>query len=272
MPSAPILADINVDGRAIKAVAQLEQAGLALRLRSRHRPAGVADRGTARAAVRRAGREDVARHSRIRPSRRAYARNFFKVPDDVIDFTPELRAQALENLKRYKHSASVVHAADPGQRQRPARHDWRRLTATNWPGGGYDPETHIVYAPAAESRVAVARRGRLRDSRTSGTSRASPAGRSWKSSGPATAAPPMRGAETRDELPQRATPAARRRGAAPAAPPAPGGRPDRPGTSDRQAAVRRPRGDRSGSRRDRSGRRRTAIRRTTSAIIRRSRD
>jgi hypothetical protein len=36
----------------------------------------------------------------------AYARNYLKVPDDLIDFTPELRAQALERLKKYKYEAS----------------------------------------------------------------------------------------------------------------------------------------------------------------------
>ena len=46
--SAPILADITVDGRAIKAVAQPTKQGIALRLRSRLRPAGVADRGAPR--------------------------------------------------------------------------------------------------------------------------------------------------------------------------------------------------------------------------------
>ena len=68
--SAPILVDINVNGKPIKAVAHAEQAGLALRVRSRDRPAGVADRGAAGAAVRRSGREDVADAAASRPSRR----------------------------------------------------------------------------------------------------------------------------------------------------------------------------------------------------------
>ena len=29
----------------------------------------------------------------------AYARNFLKLPDDLIDFTPEMRAQALEQIE-----------------------------------------------------------------------------------------------------------------------------------------------------------------------------
>src|SRR5205814_508357 len=32
----------------------------------------------------------------------AYARNYLKVPDDLIDFTPEMRAQALRQIHRYK--------------------------------------------------------------------------------------------------------------------------------------------------------------------------
>ena len=39
----------------------------------------------------------------------AYSRNFL-APDDVIDFTPELRAQALENLKKYPLGADAVRA------------------------------------------------------------------------------------------------------------------------------------------------------------------
>jgi quinoprotein glucose dehydrogenase len=73
-----------------------------------------------------------------------------KVPDDLIDFTPELRAEALERLKRYKVSSSpfappilgnisgMLGAVGSG-------------TATNWPGGGYDPETHVVYVPAGNT-------------------------------------------------------------------------------------------------------------------------
>ncbi len=32
----------------------------------------------------------------------AYARNFVKIPDDLIDFTPEMRAQAKDVLSRYR--------------------------------------------------------------------------------------------------------------------------------------------------------------------------
>ena len=58
--SAPILADIVVDGTRDQGRRRADQAELSLRVRSHHRPAGVADRGAAGAAEPGAGREDVA--------------------------------------------------------------------------------------------------------------------------------------------------------------------------------------------------------------------
>jgi quinoprotein glucose dehydrogenase len=85
-----------------------------------------------------------------------YARNYLKIPDDVIDFTPQMRAQGLENLKRYKNgplfnppivgsSTGLVGAINIGNAG----------GGTNWPGGGFDPETHIVYAQASASGVSA---------------------------------------------------------------------------------------------------------------------
>ena len=86
----------------------------------------------------------------------AYARNFLKIPDDVIDFTPQMRAQALENLKRYKNgplfnpaivgsATGLVGAINIGNAG----------GGTNWPGGAFDPETHIVYVQAAAAGVSA---------------------------------------------------------------------------------------------------------------------
>jgi glucose dehydrogenase len=86
----------------------------------------------------------------------AYARNFLKIPDDVIDFTPQMRAQALENLKRYKNgplfnpaivgsATGLVGAINIGNAG----------GGTNWPGASFDPETHIVYAQAAAAGVSA---------------------------------------------------------------------------------------------------------------------
>jgi quinoprotein glucose dehydrogenase len=54
-------------------------------------------------------------------------------------------------------------------------------TATNWPGGGYDPELHIAFAPAGNMPGARSLVRRRRDSRTFATSRESVARNSAKS-------------------------------------------------------------------------------------------
>lgn len=68
--------------------------------------------------------------------------------DDLIDFTPELRAEAVRLAKHYRLGPiytppSIV---DPNG-------TWGTLGATgaasNWPGGSYDPESHMIFLYAA---------------------------------------------------------------------------------------------------------------------------
>jgi quinoprotein glucose dehydrogenase len=84
----------------------------------------------------------------------AYARNYLKVPDDVVDFTPQIRAQAMEILKRYKngplYNPPIVGRLDG---LLGAINIGNAGGGTNWPGSSFDPETHIVYAQAANSGV-----------------------------------------------------------------------------------------------------------------------
>ena len=78
----------------------------------------------------------------------AYARNYLRVPDDVIDFTPELRQQALEVLKFYKYAPSPFNPPILGNVNGPLLGAIGPGTATNWPGSAYDPELHTVFAQA----------------------------------------------------------------------------------------------------------------------------
>jgi quinoprotein glucose dehydrogenase len=149
--AAPILADITVDGRPIKAVAQPTKQGYLY----------VFDRVTGKPVwpieERPVPQSDVPgeKTSPTQPfptKPPAYARNFLKVPDDVIDFTPELRAQALEVLKHYKVGASPFTPAILGD----ANGLFGAIaagTATNWPGSAYDPETHTVFAQATYNAI-----------------------------------------------------------------------------------------------------------------------
>ena len=152
LSSAPILADIVVDGRAVKAVA----------LPSKEAFLYVFDRVTGKPVwpieERPVPKGDVPGewYSPTQPfptKPPAYARQAVTV-DDLIDFTPALRQQALqvtENLKMGPMFNPPVVSKIGGP--------LAALTlgttggGTNWPGAGYDPETHVFYAQANNSQI-----------------------------------------------------------------------------------------------------------------------
>ena len=155
--SSPILMDLNVDGRVVKAVVSpSKQAYLYVLDRVTGKPVWpIEERPVPQSDI---PGEKTARTQPFPTKPPAYGRNFLKVPDDLIDYTPELRAQALEVLKRYRVGDSpftppllgsltgILGAVGAG-------------TATNWPGSAGDPETHVIYAqasnaPSARSLVA----------------------------------------------------------------------------------------------------------------------
>ena len=78
------------------------------------------------------------------------------VPDDLIDFTPEMRAEAINKLDRWVWEDATIY--NP-----PILGDVNgKLGAialgnsgggTNWAGGAFDPETGILYAPANTSAI-----------------------------------------------------------------------------------------------------------------------
>jgi quinoprotein glucose dehydrogenase len=152
LSSAPILADINVDGKAIKAVA----------LPSKESYLYVFDRVTGKPVwpieERPVPQSDVPgeKTSPTQPfptKPPAYGRNFLKIPDDLIDFTPELRAQAKDAVARYKTGPMFLPPVVGDSSVLGALNLGNASGGTNWPGAGYDPETHIVYAQAHQSAL-----------------------------------------------------------------------------------------------------------------------
>jgi quinoprotein glucose dehydrogenase len=152
LSSAPILADINVDGKAIKAVA----------LPSKESYLYVFDRVTGKPVwpieERPVPQSDVPgeKSSPTQPfptKPPAYGRNFLKIPDDLIDFTPELRAQAKDAVARYKTGPMFLPPIVGNSNMLGALDLGNASGGTNWPGAGYDPETHIVYAQAHQSAL-----------------------------------------------------------------------------------------------------------------------
>jgi quinoprotein glucose dehydrogenase len=149
MSSAAILADITVNGRAIKAVAVPgKQAFLFVFDRVTGQPVWpIEERAVPQSNV--PGEKSSATQPfPTKPP--AYARNALKLPDDLVDFTPELRAQALKNIARYTVAPWMYNPPILGDVNGTlgAINMGNAVGGTNWPGVGYDPETHTIYANA----------------------------------------------------------------------------------------------------------------------------
>jgi quinoprotein glucose dehydrogenase len=155
MSSAPILLDANVNGRLIKAVAvPSKESFLYVFDRITGQPIWpIEERPVQQSDV---PMEKTSPTQPFPTKPPAYGRPFLKVPDDLIDFTPAMRAQALENLKSYRVAGMFnppLLGGLPGG-LRGAINTGNAGGGTNWPGGGADPETHIVYAQASTGSVA----------------------------------------------------------------------------------------------------------------------
>jgi glucose dehydrogenase len=82
-----------------------------------------------------------------------FSRNYL-AKDDVIDFTPELRAKALENLKRYRwEEIPFVPYVIPGDKWLGSILVGNTMGGVNWPGSSFNPETGIFYTQANNSSV-----------------------------------------------------------------------------------------------------------------------
>ena len=77
-----------------------------------------------------------------------YSRTFVG-ENDLIDFTPALRAQALENLKKFRWEQSpFVPPLGPNDQRFGSINIGNTGGGVNWPGSGFDPETGIFYTQA----------------------------------------------------------------------------------------------------------------------------
>jgi len=150
LSSAPILADITVNGRAVKAVAQPSKQGfLYIFDRVTGKPVWpIEERPVEVGSV---PGEWYSPTQPIPSKPAAYSRNGVSI-DDLIDFTPGFRKQAEALVSRY-HLGPVFTPPVVSKIDGPLG----TLTlgtadgGTNWPGGSYDPETHVLYAFACNA-------------------------------------------------------------------------------------------------------------------------
>jgi quinoprotein glucose dehydrogenase len=144
IPCAPILLDVTMNGKTIKAVAQpVKQSWVFLFDRATGQPLWpIEERPVPQSDVP-FEKTSPTQPFPVKPP--AFDRQGVSV-DDLIDFTPELRAEALKVVSRYKLGPLYTP---------PIVSQWDGLLGTlvmpsnnggpNWPGGAVDPQTGILY-------------------------------------------------------------------------------------------------------------------------------
>src|SRR6516164_4916965 len=148
--SAPILADITVDGKPRKVVAQPSKQGfLYVFDRITGKPIWPIEERPVEQGNTPGEWYSPTQPIPMKPP--AYSRNGVSI-DDLIDFTPEMRERAKKIVSKY-HLGPVFTPPVVSQVDGPLA----TLTlgtaggGTNWPGASYDPETHILYAFACNA-------------------------------------------------------------------------------------------------------------------------
>jgi quinoprotein glucose dehydrogenase len=144
IPCAPMLVDFTLNGRVIKAVAQpTKQSVLYVFDRATGQPIWPIEEKPVPQGDVPGEKYSPTQPMPTKPP--AYGRTDTSI-DELIDFTPELRAQAIKLVSMYKLGpiftppvvskpegplATLVFGCCQG--------------GTGWPGGSYDPQTHMLY-------------------------------------------------------------------------------------------------------------------------------
>jgi quinoprotein glucose dehydrogenase len=154
--SAPLLVDANIDGRPRKLVAQpTKQGWLYVFDRITGQPIWpMPETPVPQTDVH---GEKTSPTQPIPSKPPAYSRTHVAM-DDLIDFTPQLRQQAIENLKRFRWEQSpFVPPVMVTDARQGSVNIANTLGGINWPGASFDPETAIFYGQAANASVSTGR-------------------------------------------------------------------------------------------------------------------
>ena len=153
-PCPPILADITINGRTVKAVAQpTKQAFMYVLNRETGEPIWpIVERPVEKGDV---PGEWYSPTQPFPTKPPAFDLQGISI-NDLIDFTPQLRAEAVQLVSKYKLGPMFT----PGVVSK-FEGPLATLTAatagggSNWPGGSYDPETHIAYVSSQTTVTAI---------------------------------------------------------------------------------------------------------------------
>jgi quinoprotein glucose dehydrogenase len=148
LPAAPVLCDIMVGGRRIKAVAQITKTGFTF----------VFDRANGNPVW--PIEERAVPQSKVEGERTSPTQPFPSKPapyelqgateENLIDFTPELREEAKKILEKYEHGPIFTPPSERGTINLPG---W--AGGGNWWGAAFDPQTGMFYIPSVSSAIVV---------------------------------------------------------------------------------------------------------------------
>ena len=148
LPAAPVLCDITVDGREIKAVAQITKTGFTFVFdRANGKPVWpIEERPVPQTKV----PGERTSPTQPFPTRPAPYERQGATEENLIDFTPELLAEAKEILSQYDHGPLFTPPTEKGTLNLPG---W--AGGANWWGAAFDPDTSMLYIPSHTGPISV---------------------------------------------------------------------------------------------------------------------
>ena len=154
-PAAPILHDITIDGRTIKAVTLLTKQNMSFVFdRVTGKPVWPIEERPVPQIVVHGERQSPTQPFPTKPA--MYSRQGYH-EDDLIDFTPELKAEALAIAERYVRGpmytppTPIIGGGTQGSWVYPSYGG-----GANWNGGAFDPETGLMFVPTRNSVMVAA--------------------------------------------------------------------------------------------------------------------
>jgi quinoprotein glucose dehydrogenase len=148
LPAAPILCDITVGGQRIRAVVQLTKTGFVFVFdRVTGKPVWPIEEKPVPASP--VPGEKLS-PTQPHPARPAPFERQGATEDNLIDFTPELRAEAKKILEQYDHGPLFTPPTERGTINLPG---WGG--GANWWGASFDPDTGMLYIPSITASIIV---------------------------------------------------------------------------------------------------------------------
>ena len=149
LPAAPNLIDITVEGRSVKAVAQVTKQGFIYAFdRITGEPVWPIEERSVATNTDLEG--EVMSPTQPFPTKPAPFEFQGSSVDDLVDFTPEIREMAVEAVAGFRMGPLYTPQSQRGTIMRPSV-----LGGANWSGAAVDPETGLLYVPSLSAHAVI---------------------------------------------------------------------------------------------------------------------